>query len=74
MFDTAQALGLTPEELFAELHADKSMAEIAEEQGVELEAVYDAVHAARVEAMQRAGGLLTTEGKRQSRVRREEEG
>ncbi|MBU0703436.1 MAG: hypothetical protein KKC18_06175 [Chloroflexi bacterium] len=52
MFDTAaEALGLTPEEYFAELRAGKSMDEIAEEQGVEMEAVQDAMNAARGEAM-----------------------
>jgi len=52
MFDTvAEALGLTPEEFFAELHAGKTLEEIAEEQGVEIEAVQDAIKAARVEAM-----------------------
>jgi len=52
MFDTvAEALGLTPEEFFAELRAGKTLEEIAEEQGVEIEAVQDAIKAARVEAM-----------------------
>ena len=55
MFDTAaEALGLTPEEFFAELHDGKTLAEIAEEKGVELEAVYDAMNADRVEAMRDA--------------------
>ena len=55
MFDTAaETLGLTPEELFAELRAGKSPAEIAEEQGVDVEALYDAMNAARGEAMQQA--------------------
>lgn len=55
MFDTAaEALGLTPEEYFAELHAGKTLEEIAEAQGVELEAVQDAMNAARAEAMQEA--------------------
>lgn len=55
MFDTAaEALGMTPEELFAELRAGKSPAEIAEEQGVEAEAVFEAVSAARGEVMQQA--------------------
>jgi len=55
MFDTmAEALGLTPEEFFAELHAGKTLAEIAEAQDVELEDVYDAMDAARAEAMQEA--------------------
>jgi len=54
-FDTAaEALGLTPEEFFAELHAGKGLAEIAEEQGIELEAVHDAINALRVEAMTQA--------------------
>ena len=55
MFDTvAEALELTPEEYFAELHAGKTLEEIAEAQGVELEAVQDAMNAARAEAMQEA--------------------
>ncbi|MDY7078391.1 MAG: hypothetical protein SXV54_15850 [Chloroflexota bacterium] len=55
MFDTAaEALGLTPDEFFAELHAGKSLDEIAEEQGVEVEAIQDAMNAARGEAMQQA--------------------
>ncbi len=55
MFDTAaEALGLTPEELFAELRTGKSLAEIAEEQGVDVQTVYDAMNAARVEAIQQA--------------------
>jgi hypothetical protein len=55
MFDTAaEALGLTPEEFFAELHAGKSLDEIAEEQGVDIEVVRDAMNAARVEAMRQA--------------------
>ncbi len=55
MFDTvADALGLTPEELFAQLHAGETLEEIAEAQGVELEEVYDAIDAARAEAMREA--------------------
>ncbi len=54
-FDAAaEALGLTPEELFAELRADKTLADIAEEQGVDLQSVYDAINASRVEAMKEA--------------------
>ena len=62
MFDTtAEVLGLTPEELFAELHAGKSLAEVAEAQGVDTQALQDAMHAARVEAIQQAveDGTLT---------------
>ena len=55
MFDTAaEALGLTPEELFAELREGKSLTEIAEEQGIEVEEVYNAVNAARAEAIPEA--------------------
>ncbi len=55
MFDTAaEALGLTPEEFFAELHAGRTLADIAEEQSVEVEAVHDAINAVRVEAMREA--------------------
>jgi transposase len=51
MFDkAAEALGLPPEEFFAELHAGKSLAEIAEAKGVDIQTVYDAMNAARVEA------------------------
>jgi predicted DNA-binding protein YlxM (UPF0122 family) len=53
MFDTmAEGLGLTPQEFFAESHdAGKSLTEIAEEQGVDLDSVYDAMQAARADAM-----------------------
>lgn len=51
-FDAAaDALGLTPVELFTELHSGKTLAEIADEQGVDLETVQEAVRAARVEAI-----------------------
>ena len=52
MFDTvAEALGLTPEEFFAELRAGKTLKEIADELGIQIEAVQEAIKAARVEAM-----------------------
>lgn len=55
VFDTAaEALGLTPEEFFAELRAGKSLAEIAEEKGVDVQTVYDAMNAARGEAREQA--------------------
>ena len=55
MFDAAAgALGLTPEEFFAELHAGKTLEEIAGERGVDVEAVEEAMNAARAEAMQQA--------------------
>jgi hypothetical protein len=55
MFDAvAEALGLDPTGLFTELHEGKSLAEIAEEQGVELEKVREAVEAERVKARKEA--------------------
>ena len=54
-FDTAaETLGLTPEQLFAELHAGKSIAEIAEDQGVELETLHEAEAVTHVEAKKQA--------------------
>jgi hypothetical protein len=64
MFDTAaEALGRTPEERFAELHSGKSLKEIAEEQGVEMEAVRDALHAAQAEARREAIEQAVEDGK-----------
>ena len=67
-FDAAaEALGLTPEELFAELHDGKRLEEVAEAHGVDMEAVREAVQAARLEARKAAiqqaveGGKLTQE-------------
>lgn len=55
MFDAAaQALGLTPEQLFAELRAGNSLSDIAEAQGVDLQAVQDAMNAARADAMKQS--------------------
>jgi len=53
VFDTAaEILGLTPDGLFAELHdADKTLTEIAEEQGVDTEALQEAMNASRAETM-----------------------
>lgn len=52
MFDeAADVLGLTPEELFTELHAGKTMPEVAEAQGVEMEDLQEALSAVREEAM-----------------------
>jgi hypothetical protein len=54
-FDAAaQALGLSPEELFSELHSGKSLSDLATEKGVDLQVIQDAMDAARKEAMQQA--------------------
>lgn len=59
----AEALGLTPQELIAELQAGKTIADVAEEQGVTLEAIVDAFLAPREAALQAAveAGRLTQE-------------
>ena len=55
VFDAAaEALGLSPEGLFSELHGGKTLDEVAEEKGVDLEAVRDAVQAVRSEAAKEA--------------------
>jgi hypothetical protein len=62
-FDAAaEALGLSPEQLFTELHAGKSLSDLATEQGVDLQAVQDAMDAARKEAMQQAIEQAVTDG------------
>jgi hypothetical protein len=52
-FDTAaETLGLTPNELFAELHDEgKTLSEIAGEQGIDTETLQEAMNANRAEAM-----------------------
>ncbi len=55
VFDAAaEALGLTPEQLFSELHSGKTLEEIAEARGVDIQKVYDAMNAARVQEMKDA--------------------
>lgn len=56
MFDKmAEALGLTPDELFDRSHdAGMTLEEIAEEEGVEMEDLRDALMADRMEAMREA--------------------
>jgi hypothetical protein len=65
MFDTvAEALGLTPQGLFTELHdAGKTVTEIAEEKGIDIEALQVAVGAARGEAMREAIEQAVEDGK-----------
>ena len=62
----AEALGLTPEELFAELHDGKTLEEIAGAQGVDLDAVKERMaaeaEAERVEAMRDAIAQAVEDG------------
>jgi predicted DNA-binding protein YlxM (UPF0122 family) len=59
----AEVLGMTPEDLRAQLQAGKTLAEIAEAQGVDPQAVCDALHALAEERLQQAvaDGQLTQE-------------
>jgi hypothetical protein len=63
-FDAAaQALGLTPDQLFSELHSGKSLADIASEKGVDLQTVQNVVATARQDAMRQAIEQAVTDGK-----------
>jgi hypothetical protein len=63
-FDAAaKALGLSPEQLFTELHAGKTLTDLAKEKGVDLQAVQDAVAAARKDAMKQAIEQAVADGK-----------
>jgi hypothetical protein len=63
-FDAAaQALGLTPEQLFSELHSGKTLSDVAAEKGVDLQTVQDAMAAARKDAVQQAIEQAVTDGK-----------
>jgi hypothetical protein len=63
MFDTAaEALGLTPDELFGELHGGKSLDEVAEARGVEMETLQEALSAAREAAMRDAIAQAVEDG------------
>jgi hypothetical protein len=59
----AKALGLTPEQLFSELHSGKTLEGIAEEKGIDLQAVQDAAKAAQVEAQKAAIEKMVEDGK-----------
>jgi len=62
-FDAAaEALGLSPEQLFTELHAGKTLTDLATEKGVDLQAVQETMAAARQEAMQQAIEQAVTDG------------
>jgi hypothetical protein len=59
----AKVLGLTPEQLFSELHSGKTLEDIAKEKGVDMQKVYDAVNASQTEAMKAAIEQAVTDGK-----------
>lgn len=58
----AEKLGLTPAELFEQLHSGKTLTEIAEAQGVDLEAIQDELNATRVQAMKDKIAQAVTDG------------
>ena len=63
-FDAAaQALNLTPTQLFEELHSGKGLADIATAQGVDLAKVQAAMNADRVQAMKDAIAQAVKDGK-----------
>ncbi|MCC7355727.1 MAG: hypothetical protein IT330_18450 [Anaerolineae bacterium] len=59
----AQVLNLTPTQLFEQLHSGKTLAEIAEAQGVDMQKVQDAVKAAQTQAMKDAISQAVKDGK-----------
>lgn len=59
---TAEALELSPTELFERLHEGKTVAEVAEAQGVDLEAVGAAREEAQIEARKQALEQAVEEG------------
>jgi len=64
MFDkAAETLGLTPVELFTELHSGKTLEEIAEAKGIDIQTVYDAMESVRVEAQKQAIQQAVEDGK-----------
>jgi len=63
-FDVAaEALGLTPNELFIALHDEgKTVTEIAEEKGVDIQVVEDALNASRTEARRQSIAQAVEDG------------
>jgi len=59
----AEALGLTPTELFERLHSGKTLSEIAEAQGVDLQEVQDAVSALKTQSMKDSIAQAVTDGR-----------
>jgi hypothetical protein len=64
MFDAvAEALKLSPTQLFEQLHSGKTIEEIAKDQGVDLSAVEQAIQKGRIEAMKAAIQQAVKDGK-----------
>lgn len=59
----AEALNLTPAQLFEQLHSGKTLEEIATAQGVDLSKVQEAVNASRIQAMKDAIAQAVKDGK-----------
>jgi len=59
----AETLKLTPTQLFEQLHAGKTLQEIATAQGVELQTIQDALNAARVQNQKDAINQAVKDGK-----------
>jgi len=59
----AETLKLTPTELFEQLHSGKTLAEIAEAQGVDMTAIQDVVKTTRLDAQRAAIEQAVTDGK-----------
>ena len=64
VFDAAaKALGLTPEELFSELHSGKTLSDVATAKGVDIKTVTQAMADARQAAMKKAVEQAVTDGR-----------
>ncbi len=63
-FDAAaKALGLTPEELFSELHSGKTLTDIAKDKGVDIATVTQAIGDVRQAAMKQSIEQAVTDGR-----------
>ncbi len=60
---TAKALGMTPDELFTELHSGKTLADIEKEKNVDAQTVTNAVAAVRKDTMTKAIEQAVTDGR-----------
>ena len=64
VFDAAaKALGLTPEELFSELHSGKTLSDVATAKGVDIKTVTQAMDDVRQAAMKKAIEQAVTDGR-----------